>query len=426
MQLWGTDVTSAYLQSVTKEKVYIVAGLEFKGREGHLLLIHKALYGLRSSGKRYSEFFTDIMRDMGFQKSKADNYIWMRRHDDKDEYISTYVDDFCIASHDPSSIIKALENDYKLKLKGIGELKFYLGCEFFRDKDGILCMIPRKFIEQINEAYTKLFGVPPKHASSPLEKGDHPKFDSSEALGPEDIKKYQSLIGSLQWVVSLGRLDIATVVMTMSGFHIAPWRGHMERLKRICGYLQKFKHGAICFRTSAPDYSDIPIPEYNWTYRTYGKVTEVIQGDLPEALGLPVLFTSYVDANLYHDLLTNRSLSRVLHLMNQTPFEYYTKKQSTIVRATYDSEFIAACIACDQIVENRMMLRYLRVPVAEKVYLFGDNKSVVDSSVIPHGKLHKRNTTLSFHWGREFIASGILMCTFLKGKLNPAYILTKH
>ena len=53
MQLWETDVTSAYLLSVTKEKVCIIAGPEFKGREGNLLIIHKALYGLRSSRKRY-------------------------------------------------------------------------------------------------------------------------------------------------------------------------------------------------------------------------------------------------------------------------------------------------------------------------------------------------------------------------------------
>ena len=171
----------------------------------------------------------------------------------------------------------------------------------------------------------------------------------------------------------------------------------MDRLKRICGYLMKFKHGAIRFRTNIPDHSDIPVPDYDWTYTTYGQVKELVPSDLPKALGLTVLFTTYVDANLYHDLLTGRSVSGILHLMNQTPFEYYTKKQNSVATATYGSEFMAARIACNQIVENRMMFRYLGVPLAEKVYLFGNNKSVVDSSIIPHGKLHKRHTALSFH-----------------------------
>ena len=41
-------------------------------------------------------------------------------------------------------------------------------------------------------------------------------------LDEDGIAKHQSLIGSLQWAVSLGRLDITTAVMTMSGFRTNP------------------------------------------------------------------------------------------------------------------------------------------------------------------------------------------------------------
>jgi hypothetical protein len=40
--------------------------------------------------------------------------------------------------------------------------------------------------------------------------------------------------------------------------------------------------------------------------------------------------------------------------------------------------------------------------------MFGDNKSVVDSSMQLNAKLHKRHTMLSFHRVREAVASGIL------------------
>ena len=40
----------------------------------------------------------------------------------------------------------------------------------------------------------------------------------SELLGEDGMKIYQSLIGALQWTISLGRIDISTAVMTMSGF----------------------------------------------------------------------------------------------------------------------------------------------------------------------------------------------------------------
>ena len=49
LTLWATDIGNAYLESYTNEKVYIVAGAEFGDREGHTLLITRALYRLRSS-----------------------------------------------------------------------------------------------------------------------------------------------------------------------------------------------------------------------------------------------------------------------------------------------------------------------------------------------------------------------------------------
>jgi hypothetical protein len=58
--------------------------------------------------------------------------------------------------------------------------------------------------------------------------------------------------------------------------------------------------------------------------------------------------------------------------------------------------------------------------------MFGDNKSVVNSSSIPHAKLHKRHTALSFHRVREAIASGYVDFIYLPGTENPADILSKH
>ena len=58
--------------------------------------------------------------------------------------------------------------------------------------------------------------------TSPLEKNNHPELDESEFLDTNGIQQYQSLIGSLQWAVSLGRLDVTNGVMTLSGFRAIP------------------------------------------------------------------------------------------------------------------------------------------------------------------------------------------------------------
>ena len=66
LETWTTDIGNAYLEAFTEEKVYIIAGPEFGEREGHVLIISKALYGLKSSGLRWWERFSNILNAMGF------------------------------------------------------------------------------------------------------------------------------------------------------------------------------------------------------------------------------------------------------------------------------------------------------------------------------------------------------------------------
>jgi hypothetical protein len=109
-----------------------------------------------------------------------------------------------------------------------------------------------------------------------------------------------------------------------------------------------------------------------------------------------------------HGITTGKSVTGILLLINKTPLDWYSKKQATVETATYGSKFVAARICVEQIIDLRSTLRYLGVPVREKNYMFRDSKSVVDSSMGLHGKLHKHHTMLSFHRVREAIVSGIV------------------
>ena len=218
-----------------------------------------------------------------------------------------------------------------------------------------------------------------------------------EELDLDDIKKYQSMIGALQWAVQLGRLDITTAIMTMSGFRANPRKGHLDRCKCIYGYLLKMKHATIRIRTNLPDYSDLPQQEYKWDRSIYAGAEELLPENAPPILGKPIHMTTYFDANLYHDMTTGRSVTGILHFLNQTAIDWYSKKQGTVETATYGSEFVAGRTATEQIIDLRITLRYLGVQVLGPTIMFGDNKSVVDSSTIPHSRLHKRHTALSFH-----------------------------
>ena len=136
--------------------------------------------------------------------------------------------------------------------------------------------------------------------------------------------------------------------------------------------------------------------------------------------------STYKDANLYHDLITGRAVTGVLHFINQTPIDWYTKKQPTVETATYGSEFASAKVAIQQIQGLRQTLRYLGVPLEDGSHLFGDNESVVKSGSLPDSPLKKRHHRLAYHYVRESVASKAVKFFHIPGVSNPADILSKH
>jgi Reverse transcriptase (RNA-dependent DNA polymerase) len=78
LQLWGADVSSAYLEAETQEKVCFIAGDKFGEIAGDTLVVCKALYGLQSSGLRWHENFTETFCDLHFFPSKAKPDMWLR------------------------------------------------------------------------------------------------------------------------------------------------------------------------------------------------------------------------------------------------------------------------------------------------------------------------------------------------------------
>jgi hypothetical protein len=118
-------------------------------------------------------------------------------------------------------------------------------------------------------------------------------------------------------------------------------------------------------------------------------------------------------------------MSGIIHLINQTPIQWFAKKQNTVETATYGSEFMVARQATEQILDLRYTLRMMGIPIDGKSWLFGDNQSVITSSTIPKSTLNKRHNALSYHRVRECIAMGIINLLHVDGKNNPSDVLTK-
>jgi hypothetical protein len=89
-----------------------------------------------------------------------------------------------------------LTEDHKFKLKGAGPIEFHLGCDFFRDAEGVLCFAPCKHINKLVSSHERVFGEKPRttKVTSPLVKGDHPEIDDSTFLEEEGVQQHWLLI----------------------------------------------------------------------------------------------------------------------------------------------------------------------------------------------------------------------------------------
>ena len=235
------------------------------------------------------------------------------------------------------------------------------------------------------------------------------------------------MIGSMQWAVSIGRIDIQTAVMTMSSFRECPRIGHLHRLQRMIAFLSHMKDFKIRFRVEQPDYSDVPpIPDHDWKYTPYGNPTEDLPLDAPPPLGKEVLLSHYYDANLMHDVLSGKSVTGVIHFFNKTPMQWFSKKQATSETATYGSEFLSCRTCFEQTIDIRNYLRYLGVPIHNISFGWGDNESMVNSATLPESKLHKRHNILSYHFVRNIIAAKYINLQHINSEFNIADIVSKH
>ena len=249
-------------------------------------------------------------------------------------------------------------------------MTYHLGADYFEDPDGTFVSQPKKYIDKLADTYRRLSMKIHQKATRPLlKKNDHTELETSEILKGDMAAKYLTMVGQLQWLVTLGKFDIHAQVATMSRCRAAPRQGHMDRLKRRYSYATRTKDYAIRFRTDQPDYSFLPDQDFDWTYSVYGNVQEIHPDDMPELLGEAVTTTTTMDANLNRCLATGKSLTGRLHFVTKTPVDWHSKKQATVERATYGSEFVAAKTATEQIMDIRQILRYLGAPIGAKSFL---------------------------------------------------------
>jgi hypothetical protein len=95
--------------------------------------------------------------------------------------------------------------------------------------------------------------------------------------------------------------------------------GHLKAIKTILSYLKTFPKGRFIIDTSYPDHSMYPVEDHSNLMEFYPDASEEIPKDLPPEEGPRVRMTVYVDADHIYDLVTRRSITGILVMLNYTP-----------------------------------------------------------------------------------------------------------
>ena len=209
LSVMACDIQNAYLAAECREKIWTRAGPEFGSESGSIMIVKKALYGLKGSGAAFRAHLAEKLHDIRFIPTLAYPDVWRRPAVKPDgfeyyEYILCNVDDLLAISHDAQLVLKSVQDTFKFKDDKIDKPDVYLGAQLDKmSVDGFegWTMSSEKnvmsAIENIEQTLAETNQRLPTKCRTPLSSGYRPELDTSPELKAEGLKRYQELIGIL-------------------------------------------------------------------------------------------------------------------------------------------------------------------------------------------------------------------------------------
>lgn len=189
------DVTTAYLNGELEEQIFMECPLKFeeilervidrekKGSRIHeasvdmlkefrrgdkVLLLRKALYGLRQAGRRWHTKLSEILESYGFTRSNSDHCVFYLGRGEDILIAVVYVDDMIVASKNDQDISKLFDFlSTKFKVRNLGPIKYCLGIEFSQNQE-IISLSQRGYLDDVLRRFGMLES---KSVGSPLDPG---------------------------------------------------------------------------------------------------------------------------------------------------------------------------------------------------------------------------------------------------------------
>jgi hypothetical protein len=194
--------------------------------------LQRALYGLKQSPRAWFGRFSVAMRKYGYKSSNSNHTLFLKHRLGKVTSLIIYVDNMIITRDDSEEISRLRKQlATKFEMKNLGGLKYFLGIEVARSKQGIF-LSQRKYILDLLSEVGLLECKP---TDTPIVQNH--KLGEYLNRTPTTKERYQRLVGKLIYL-SHTRPDIVYAVSIVSQFMHCPSEEHMEAVIRILRLLK--------------------------------------------------------------------------------------------------------------------------------------------------------------------------------------------
>ena len=384
----GLDVRNAYLYGELDEELYMEQpeGFISKGQEDKVLRLLKALYGLKQAGLAWWRTLKKSMEELGFKSLSADAGLFLYRNKTSFVIVLIYVDDaiFC-GPHTP--LVLELKNKFmkRWECRDLGDISEFLRIRIIREGNKIhvdQCQYLQKVIERCGMTNAKA-------AATPLPAGYMPQ-PSTEMVDPVLRLRYQTVIGSLLYIMLGTRPDISFAVTKLAQYAANPNQEHMNKALYICRYL-------------------IGTSKYCLTY----------DGDSGKGL------FACTDSDWASDNTSRRSQTGYFLKLADGIISWTSRAQKTVALSSTEAEYMALSDCSRQVVWVKNLLKEIDHEV-NAIPIYGDNQGSIFIASNPVTEKRSKHIDIRYHYIREVIEKGHIELFFIDGNENPADLLTKN
>nr|KYP52516.1 Retrovirus-related Pol polyprotein from transposon TNT 1-94 [Cajanus cajan] len=349
----------------------------------HVFKLKKSIYGLKQASRSSFNKFSTTLLSHGYKQSKFDYSLFTKGTNSNFIALLVYVDDIVIASpsNDVISHTKIILQKY-FRLKDLGDLKFFLGLELSKSKEGIF-MCQRHYTMSILEDCGML-GCKP--SSIPME--SNLKLTTESGTKLLDPEKYRRLIGRLLYL-TISRPDICFTVHKLSQFVSNPYTDHMNATNMLLRYLKHTAGQGILFKAN----SDTRLH-------------------------------AYVDADWGSCQDSRKSTTGFCVFLGNSLVSWKSKRQQTVSKSSAEAEYRAISSVSSEITWLRNLLTDFNIntPFAS---VYCDNKAAIHISSNPTFHERTKHLEIDLHFIRDKVTKGVIKLIHVRRYHQLADVFTK-